>query len=358
MIRFAVIGCGRMGVQADETAAGWHTAHLWTPLSHASAIQATPGAELAAFCDADPAKAKAAALHYGVDRSFSDLDEMLAEVRPDAVSIATRTTHRREIIEKCIQAGIKAIYCEKPLCFSLEDADAIERKITENEVHFVFGTRRRFMPVYQRAQHAFWHGEIGEPQAILLSFGYAPLLWTHPHVLDLASFFAGDADILSVQADLDYPATARTGLTIDADPYVRQATINFANNVTAHITRAGGLDVELCGSEGKIAVCSDGLRTARRLPMQSPGGPIDAGMFVSQSVEDTPGEESGTVQSFGLLVKALTESTPAAVTSLALRNMELIIGVTESALAGGTRIDWPLKRRGVTVTGKVGDLYP
>lgn len=358
MIRFAVIGCGRMGVQADDTAAQWATAPLWIPLSHASAIQATENAKLAAFCDVDLAKARAAAHRFGVDASFSNLDEMLATIRPDAVTIATRTSQRREIIEECIDFGIKGIYCEKPLCFSLEDADATHRKIVENGVHFIFGTRRRYMPVYQRAREAFWKGEIGEPQNALFSFGYAPLLWTHPHVLDLASFFAQDAEIISVEADLDYAPEARQGLTLDADPCVRDATIRFANGITAHVTRSGGFDVDLCGTEGKISVCSDGLRTLRRSTSVNKDI-VDAGMFLASADLPTPVEVSGTVNSLRILVAALSgRSVELPDSSLAQRNMELILGLVESGLAGGRRVEWPLKRRGLTVTGRIGNLYP
>jgi scyllo-inositol 2-dehydrogenase (NAD+) len=355
-VKFALVGCGRIGVEADTTAENWEAAQLWIPLSHASAIQAVPGADLVAVCDTDPERAEAAASKLKTTLWFDDLDKLLAEMKPDAVAVATRTAPRATILQKCIDHGVRGFFCEKPLSLTLEDTDRIMESFRTSDISFVYGTRRRYMPVYQRAYDALWSGELGEPRAVRLSFGLAPLLWTHPHTVDLACFFARDAAVVSLEAEGNYPCCSYNGKVLDADPYVKCATIRFENGITAHIESEGNFDVEVSGSEGSVTVKRDGISTLKKLFPENMY--LLSGVRRTKASETaTPRETSGTERSIRLLVDALLgrlKIDPA----LALQNMEIIFAIAESIVSDGTSIEWPLKRRGLTVTGRLGDLYP
>jgi predicted dehydrogenase len=355
-VRIALVGCGRIGVEADETAASWDAGYLWIPLSHASAIKAVSGAELVAFCDTDADRAKKAASKYKVKAWFDDLEEMLAEMQPDAVAIATRAVPRVDILRNCIKHGVRGFFCEKPLSLTLEDADSLMVSLRDSGMAFVYGTRRRYMPVYQRAREAFWSGEIGAPQSIKLSFGLAPLLWTHPHTIDLACFFAQDAKVVSVEALADYPLDSYKGSVLDADPLIKSAIIRFENGITARIESRGNFDVELYGSVGSLEVEQDGIRTIKKISTRSRLLSHGSESLILSTVT-TPREFSGTENSIMLLVDALNGKASTN-HNIALQNMEIIFGIAESALQGGERIPWPLKRRGLKVTGRLGDLYP
>ncbi len=358
-VRFALIGCGRMGTTADDVAARWNSADLWIPLSHASAIQASPGCTLVAVCDIDPGRANAAASRYGLAEGFStNYREMLEATRPEAVCIATRTQERVKIIRACVDAGVRGIFCEKPLSHTLEEADEIHSLVSQAGIPFVFGTRRRFMPVYQRARRDFWSGMVGDPHSILLEFGLATLLWTHPHTVDLASFMANDMPLETVEARLDYPGESWSENTLDCDPHVLHATLTFQNHLTAHILRSGGLDVVLCGSKGKIIVASDGLRTRVRLEDDRPGR-VDGGMFGRSLDIPTPKECSGTMQSMALLARAIRgdmSGLPPA--DCFLKNTEMLFGLAESGIRSGASVSIPLPRRGLRITGRIGALHP
>lgn len=355
-VRIALVGCGRIGVEADQTAAQWDAAQLWIPLSHASAIQAVSGAELTAVCDRDPDRAEKSAAKFNVGAWFDDLEKMLAEIRPDAVAVATRAAPRAYILKKCIDRGVKGFFCEKPLSLTLEDTDQIVASLGDVGASFVYGTRRRYMPVYQRAREAFWSGEFGAPRQIKLSFGLAPLLWTHPHTIDLACFFARDAAVVSAEAVSDYPSNVYDGRVLDADPLIKSAKIYFENGVTALIESSGCFDVELSGLEGTLAIENDGIRTVKKT-FAGKNSPSAGNESREVSFVVTPKEGSGTENSIKLLVDALNgkaTTDPA----IALRNMEIIFAMTESLLAHGVRIEWPIRRRRLLVTGRVGELYP
>ena len=352
-VRIALVGCGRIGVEADATAAQWDAAELWIPLSHASAIQAVSDAELVAVCDSDADRAEKSAAKFGVGAWFDDLEKMLTKTCPDAVAIATRAAPRSGILKKCIEFGVRGVFCEKPLSLTLEDTDQILKLLSEKNVSFVYGTRRRYMPVYQRAREAFWSGELGSPQQITLSFGLAPLLWTHPHTIDLACFFARDAEVVSVEAVADYPRDAYNGCVLDTDPLIKSAKIRFENGVTALIESSGCFDVVLSGAEGSLAIENDGVRTVRRMFPANSSQSCGDRLFIIA----THKEASGTENSIKLLVDALNgrASTDA---TIALRNMEIIFGLAESFLSGSGSVHWPLKRRGLTITGLLNGLNP
>ena len=355
-VRIALVGCGRIGVEADATAAQWDAAELWIPLSHASAIQAVSDAELVAVCDSDADRAEKSAAKFGVGAWFDDLEKMLTKTCPDAVAIATRAAPRSGILKKCIEFGVRGVFCEKPLSLTLEDTDQILKLLSEKNVSFVYGTRRRYMPVYQRAREAFWSGELGSPQQITLSFGLAPLLWTHPHTIDLACFFARDAGVVSVEATADYPQNAYNGSILNTDPLIKSAKIRFENGVTALIQSTGCFDVELSGLEGKLAIENDGIRTIKKIfPRKSSQPYGDGAPFFSTIINQK--EISGTENSIRLLVDAVSDRarTDAAI---ALRNMEIIFGLAESLLSAGGSVYWPLKRRGLTITGLINGLNP
>lgn len=61
---------------------------------------------------------------------------MLNENKFDIVSICTPIQTHFEIVKKCIETGVKAIFCEKTLSYSLEEAEEMLRLCKENNVIF------------------------------------------------------------------------------------------------------------------------------------------------------------------------------------------------------------------------------
>lgn len=95
MLNIAVIGCGAI---AD---------------SHAWAIQHLKGCRLAAACDAEPLMATQFAERFGVERTFTDVDTLLRDAKPDVVHIATPPQSHYALTKKCLEHGCHA-YVEKP----------------------------------------------------------------------------------------------------------------------------------------------------------------------------------------------------------------------------------------------------
>lgn len=353
-MRFGVVGCGRIGSTGDDRAREWPTAHLWLPYSHCSAITATAGASLAAVCDVDPAAVADASRRHTPDACYSDIEAMLSTESIDVLTIATRTRERGAVIRRALQAGVRGLYCEKPLSNSLEEADALTDLIERHRVAFVYGTKRRFMPTFHTVRERIRAGEIGEVTTITVRFGSGSLLWSSPHAVDVAMFFANDAPIERVQADLSMDHSDLRDSVVDADPVLQCATIHFDGGVRAILLAGEGYDVQIIGRDGLVTMDADGYRVRWRKRLR--GG--DFGWLLDESIDPPAPASSGTQHSIANLVRSVRDGIhPDYDIRKALRNQEILFAMMESQLADGKAVRFPVQRRGLIISGRTGSLY-
>ncbi|MBM7442425.1 Gfo/Idh/MocA family protein [Streptomyces sp. HB132] len=96
--------------------------------SHLPALQALAAegeVEVVAAVDVDANAVRSLADEAGIPYAGTDLDAMLAEVRPDLVVLCTPPAVHRAQSVAALRAGAW-VWCEKPPCPSLADFDAIE----------------------------------------------------------------------------------------------------------------------------------------------------------------------------------------------------------------------------------------
>src|SRR5690606_3704370 len=97
------------------------------PFSHASAYAATPGIEVVAACDIDQAASETFRERWNYRwpgmHLYADYREMLQQEQIDFLSVVTPDHLHAEVILAAVEAGVRAIFAEKPLATSLEDAD-------------------------------------------------------------------------------------------------------------------------------------------------------------------------------------------------------------------------------------------
>jgi scyllo-inositol 2-dehydrogenase (NAD+) len=352
-MRAAVIGCGRMGAQPSARLEGSIPAG-WLPLTHAEALLAVDGVELAALCDVSEAVVKRHAAHYGVAGAYTDYRELLDEVRPEILSIATRTPAKAGIVEHACRAGVKGLYIEKPLANSLGECMRLLGLMAENGVKIAYGVNRRYHPVYRSAREMLAAGEIGEVIEIVVEHGLAPLLWSHPHSTDLILFLSGAGELDSVQACCTAESVARAGeLIVDSDPRIESAFFRMSDGVTGHIVRSRGLSVRVGGTAGTLTVHADGSY----IQINGPHAPGD-GYFLHERVVHPLGKRGATVTAMMELACAVREGTasPTPENDI-IAGTRMLMGCTWSHLNHGrivTAAEIPAR---LTVTGRSGDLY-
>jgi predicted dehydrogenase len=105
----AIIGVGRGG----EGKAGIHSIGY----AHANAYQNNARTRLVGACDLNVENLQAFAAAYSIP-GYANLSEMLEAARPDIVRICTYAGTHRSLVEQCLAGGVKAIWCEKPLCLT------------------------------------------------------------------------------------------------------------------------------------------------------------------------------------------------------------------------------------------------
>ena len=126
---------------------------------HARALAAHPGARVAWVCDLDPERAEGVAASLGQGGVATDYEAILADPAVDLVVLATYDDQHAGQVVAALQAG-KHVFCEKPLCRTLDEAAAIAR--ARGDRHLACNLILRAAPLYRWLRDAIRAGELGE----------------------------------------------------------------------------------------------------------------------------------------------------------------------------------------------------
>jgi predicted dehydrogenase len=102
------------------------------------------GVRLSAIVDADANRADEVASQYGT-RSLGSIEQLLTRSEIQAASIAVPTVHHLEVARQLLDAGIDVLI-EKPLAFSLAEADELIAAAKKHERVAQVGHLERFNP--------------------------------------------------------------------------------------------------------------------------------------------------------------------------------------------------------------------
>lgn len=149
MIRFALLGCGRIGAM------------------HAETIAAHTKAELACAFDVHGPAATAVAGRHGC-RVAGSIEDALADPAVDAVLIASSTDTHVALITAAAKAG-KAVLCEKPIDLDIAKVDECWREIEAMRPIIQIGFNRRFDPSFAALKREADAGAIGEVRQVIIT---------------------------------------------------------------------------------------------------------------------------------------------------------------------------------------------
>ncbi len=122
-----------------------------------------PRLKLVAVADPDDAGRAKAGERLKLSNVYADYRTMLEKERPAFVAIAPRFLDgHRGMIEACAGSGVRGIFCEKPLCPTLADADAIAAACHGAHVQLASAMQTRFGPRFDRVKELIREGSIGE----------------------------------------------------------------------------------------------------------------------------------------------------------------------------------------------------
>lgn len=127
---------------------------------HYPGLSLIDGVEIAGICEPGDDLRQQRQRQWGIDAAFAGIDDLLAEVAPDAVSIATPNVYHKELIFAALEAGCHVI-CEKPLGMDFAQTQEIyDRGKASGRRHMTAFTYR-FVPAMNYIRHLVQSGALG-----------------------------------------------------------------------------------------------------------------------------------------------------------------------------------------------------
>jgi myo-inositol 2-dehydrogenase / D-chiro-inositol 1-dehydrogenase len=249
VIRFALLGCGRIG------------------RVHADSIDDHPRAELAWVYDPIESAALEVAERYGTTIAPA-VDVAIDDPSVDAVVIASATPTHVDLLTRAVRAG-KAVLCEKPIDLDLARVDRCWKEIAALNPTVMIGFNRRFDPSFREVRDRIAGGEIGRlEQLTIVSRDPDPAPREYLavsgglfrdmtiHDFDLARFFLGEvAEVYAMGSNLVADYIAELG-DIDGAVVVMRGADGALCQITNSRRSVFGYDqrLEAFGSAGMLSV--------------------------------------------------------------------------------------------------------
>jgi myo-inositol 2-dehydrogenase / D-chiro-inositol 1-dehydrogenase len=184
MIKFAVIGAGRIGKV------------------HAATIASNPKAKLAYIADALPKAAEELAHRHGA--KVASVDDIMKAKDVDAILIGSPTPYHAEQIIAASNHG-KHIMCEKPVSLDVKTIHETLKVVEKNKSTLMIGFNRRFDPNFAEVEARVRRGDVGDVEMVtVISRDPAPPPATYVaqsggifrdmmiHDFDMARFLMGE----------------------------------------------------------------------------------------------------------------------------------------------------------------------
>lgn len=333
-----------------------------------------PGAEIVAVADADATGLTKAQARLGVERGYADYRTMLAETRPEFVSICPRhVDQHRDMALAAIEAGVRGIYIEKPFCRTPAEADQILAACEKHGAKIAVAHRNRYHPALAHVERLIADGKLGR----VLAYrgrgkgdrrGGSEDLWVLGcHIFDLVRRFAGDA--VSCSADVlqdGRPVTAADvkegaeglGPLAGNEVHVRYRTTSgvvACYDSIADDRTTGAFSLQIVGSEGVVAIHIDADPVAHFIPGNPFVRPAEARAWIpittaGVGVPENQPEVVSDVANHAIAVRDLIaaceeDREPLCNAADGAATVEMIGAAFESHRLGGANVAFPLKQR-------------
>ena len=249
--------------------------------------------KLAALADADTERAQRCASAWGFAQAHGDWQALINDPKVDVVAITTPNHLHYPMAMAAIAAG-KAVYCEKPLAVSLEQADAMRRAAHTAGVVTRVGYNYQHNPMIVLARQMIAQGELGQLISFQGEFSEdfmadpaSPWSWRcevehaggaladlGSHLLSMARYLVGEvthvcADTQTVHGQRPATAGSPTSKAIAVDDQVH-ALLRFANGARGTVSSSwlkhgykNHLSFEISGTLGTLAFDQERLNELR-----------------------------------------------------------------------------------------------
>ncbi|MBB30714.1 MAG: hypothetical protein CME25_17635 [Gemmatimonadetes bacterium] len=254
--RVCILGCRGRG-----TAAG-------------RAYHAHPRTEVVGLCDLKSDLLATLGDDLGVAARYTDLDQMISELRPEIVAIPTGTEFHYELSMRVLEYGVN-IDVEKPICVDLVQADTVIKTAAHKGVRTAVHHQGRVGASMKAVSRAVKEGRIGRLRHVSASgkgyYGGYGLMNIGTHLINYILEIAGPCNRVSASAltngkpiGPEDVLPSPSGMGTIAGEHIT-AYLEFEGNVTASLSQhrfpvvdSAAYAVEVFGTEGRLFWKSDG----------------------------------------------------------------------------------------------------
>ena len=301
--------------------------------TYAEALWDRPEVDLVAGADRDEKRLAMFGERYGIKALYTDALEMYRKENLDILAIATNTKGRSFLTVKAVEAGIKGIFTDKPMVFTLKEADDMVNACAAAGVPLVGGATTASHPSFGKAKELITSGAIGKITSIEAR---VPVMAQHQDW----SYFV-DSELAWVSGIGDKPRRAR-----GSTEFMGQGIIVAKDGTVVHI-RDGAPTVKLSGSKGEIVFDNKQWRLWQDI--ETPSG------IKGRAEVPWPNPQFGSMRTPWCLDDLIASmegrmDEPKNSGRRVLMALEAELGLKQSSARGGERIELPLKDRSLGLT--------
>ena len=312
--------------------------------SYADVLYDRPEFELVAAAERDPTRRNAFIERYGVDNVYDDAEEMLRKEKLEIVAIPTNTRPRADLTVLAVECGAKGIMTEKPMAYTLEDADRMVKACADANVPLVCGAISTSEYSFEKAKEIIESGEIGDVVSIEASSNRTSVSqhqnWSY--------FIDGNpAWVIGTGDTPPNDVISYDGKTVSpgSQEFDGEGMMVTDTGQVVHF-RKGAPGVRITCTEGELFHSREQLGWTMWKNIETPDGkslstliPWDRGKYGTN--------HNGAVFGMDDIVKCIKGELDEPKNSgrRIARAIEVEIGLVMSAAQGGVRIDLPFKDR-------------
>lgn len=199
--------------------------------AHLSSYKKVEEAEVVAICDIDLEILNETADLYGIEKRFTSIEDMIANVELDAVDVCVWNCNHASCTINALNAGLNVL-CEKPMSYTLDEAKEMLEVSKKTGKVLMLGFVTRFTPdsivakdfidggvlgdiYYGEATYLRRHGNPGGWFSDYSRSGGGPVIDLAVHAIDNIRYLMGSPKPVSVYAITDNKLGPRHHLKTD-----------------------------------------------------------------------------------------------------------------------------------------------
>jgi predicted dehydrogenase len=303
-----------------------------------------PQIDVVAAADPYPEQRDAFRQRWGVERLYEDYREMLAREQIDIVSVTTSAKPRPPIVIDCAKAGVPMIFAEKPISFSLREADDMLAACAEHGTKVAVGCTRRWDAYWNMVRDLIDAGEIGRVLQVNASVR-AGLSHNGSHLIDLVRYLAG-GNVQWVFGEMESDEKAAGD-----DDLMGNGYLAFDNGVRAFArtwpTGGAEWDVDIIGETGRFRALGATPQEMEWWQVSPSGKRRDVirRLFPRPQRLQSPGVRAV----YDLIACLESEKQPTCSGEDGRAALETALALRESHRRGGCRVELPLSDRSLFI---------